>query len=549
MTPMGAVWRVLVALAGIAFGIASVRVGLPSWNVVAWLGDLLTGWAIIAVGLVGTGRPESRRIGVLITLAGFAWFIGDWAVLGGPAGEAAAVATFLHRGFVFHAIFTSPSGRSGSMAERIAVPAGYAASLVPWIWSNAVPATVAAMLVVGAGALVFIGSPGLLRRTKRRSLEASALLAGAIIGGFVIRAAWEAPAAASVALAIYEVTLVLTAGSLVVSSRLAARSDVGADLVVELGSVPGGSLEQALRWALGDPLLRLGYPTGVAGEFRDPRGDLLGSGVPELTIVHTGGEEVAAIEAAPGALADPALLESVTTAIRLDAANRALRADVAEQIEAVRASQRRIIRAGDEESRRIAKRLDAGAGARLRELSAAISSAAAQAVSASTAAGLDEVRSSLARASEDLEGLARGLHPRPLDESGLAGALASAARDAPLSVEVSVEDGLELPSEVELAVYYFCLEGLTNIVKHADATRASITIRRAPDVLHVEIIDDGVAGAAVVAGGGLGGVADRITALGGSVDLASRPGLGTRLSAELPVRSRPFSRSAPTDAS
>lgn len=547
MTPIGVTWRVFLALGGVGAGLVSVRVGFPAWQVGAWLGDLLTGWAVITAGLLGTLRRASLRTGALLVLGGFAWFLADWTTVGGPVGGAATAAMFLHRGFLLHALFTAPVGRAASREERIAVVAAYAASLVPWIWTNAVTAVAASALAVGLGVLFVIRAPGLLRPAKRGAVAAIALVAASIGAGFAIRAIWEVPAAASVALVVYEAAFVIAAVSAVAISVTAARTGAAADLVVEFGAGRGGGLEGALRWALGDDELVVGYGTGVPGEFVDSRGGRVATGADALPVIGAGDREVATIRAAAGTLDDPALRASVTAAVRLDAANRALRSDVEAQAEAVRASQRRIISAGDEESRRLAERLHAGVGARLDDLAAAIDSASEAARSEKTKAGLAEARSSLARAHEDLGRLARGLDPQALGADGLAGALTAVARDAVLPVDLAIDDALRLPMQVEAAVYFLCLEGLANVAKHASADRVSITVKASPGGrVRVEIRDDGVGGAALAAGAGLRGLADRVAALGGTLGVSSPEGGGTTLSAILPAGEPPGSRSAPT---
>ena len=85
--------------------------------------------------------------------------------------------------------------------------------------------------------------------------------------------------------------------------------------------------------------------------------------------------------------------------------------------------------------------------------------------------------------------------------------------------------------------YFVVCEALTNTVKHAAATRAAVTVQHRGAELHVTIADNGSGGAATPAGGGLAGLTDRVTALGGQVRLHSPVGAGTRLTVELPCAS------------
>jgi signal transduction histidine kinase len=110
------------------------------------------------------------------------------------------------------------------------------------------------------------------------------------------------------------------------------------------------------------------------------------------------------------------------------------------------------------------------------------------------------------------------------------------AARAVLPVAVTGSLPHRLPEAVEINAYFFVSEALTNTVKHADAARAVVAIEAGDDVLTVEVRDDGVGGAAVDgAGSGLAGLADRVRALGGRMDLTSPPGRGTTVRAEIPM--------------
>jgi signal transduction histidine kinase len=102
-------------------------------------------------------------------------------------------------------------------------------------------------------------------------------------------------------------------------------------------------------------------------------------------------------------------------------------------------------------------------------------------------------------------------------------------------VELRVELPAHLPTEVERAAYFVSSEGLANIAKYADASRARVTIAPSAAGLRVEVADDGRGGADPAGGTGLRGLADRVEALGGALTVDSRPGAGTRLVAEFPA--------------
>jgi signal transduction histidine kinase len=113
--------------------------------------------------------------------------------------------------------------------------------------------------------------------------------------------------------------------------------------------------------------------------------------------------------------------------------------------------------------------------------------------------------------------------------------LTALARRAPLAVSVDHAPDERFPPTLEVAVYYVAAEALTNVAKHAEATRASLSVRRQGARLVVTVADDGRGGANPGGGTGLRGLTDRIEALRGTLDLTSTPAVGTTLRAEFPL--------------
>jgi signal transduction histidine kinase len=148
------------------------------------------------------------------------------------------------------------------------------------------------------------------------------------------------------------------------------------------------------------------------------------------------------------------------------------------------------------------------------------------------------------QANAELRELAHGILPAALTRGGLrAGVDALVSRvSLPVSVNVSVE---RLPPAVEATAYFVISEALTHVVKHPQATDAEVTAWLEDGGLRVEVCDDGVGGAQAGYGTGLGGLEDRVSALGGRLVVDSPPGGGTRLCALLPVSERgyPFAAS------
>jgi signal transduction histidine kinase len=153
---------------------------------------------------------------------------------------------------------------------------------------------------------------------------------------------------------------------------------------------------------------------------------------------------------------------------------------------------------------------------------------------------VDDVLSStvdeLQRAVEQLRELAHGVHPSVLTQSGLAAALQALAAQTPTVVTVAQAPTERLPPPIEAAAYFVACEALANAVKHAQATRITISAFQRDGCLVIEVADDG-AGGADAKGSGLRGLADRVEAHGGRFWVESRDGNGTRVVGELPCES------------
>jgi signal transduction histidine kinase len=147
---------------------------------------------------------------------------------------------------------------------------------------------------------------------------------------------------------------------------------------------------------------------------------------------------------------------------------------------------------------------------------------------------LDLAIDELATGLQELRELAGGLHPSVLSERGLEVALGALALRAPVPVELEAVPDRRLPEAAEAAAYYVVAEGLANAQKHARARRVVVRLTEEGSTLVVEVVDDGVGGADPK-GGGLRGLADRVEALEGSLQLDSPRDRGTRLVARIPI--------------
>jgi PAS domain S-box-containing protein len=221
------------------------------------------------------------------------------------------------------------------------------------------------------------------------------------------------------------------------------------------------------------------------------------------------------------------------------AAEEALRTREIEQArtEEMRASRARIIEAADNARRRIERDLHDGAQQRLVALALQVRLARSRVEKDPAAAApmLDEIGQELGEASAELRELARGIHPAVLTERGLAPAIAALADRAPVEVEVVEVPEDRFPAAAEATAYFTVAEALTNVVKYADATHATVRLARENGELQIEVRDDGKGGAQATPGSGLSGLADRVGALDGVLEVESPPGEGTVLRAVLPL--------------
>jgi PAS domain S-box-containing protein len=212
-----------------------------------------------------------------------------------------------------------------------------------------------------------------------------------------------------------------------------------------------------------------------------------------------------------------------------------LNAELHARLEELAASRARIVTAGDVERRRLERNLHDGAQQRLVMLSLSLRLALAKLDSDPDAArtALTEANEQLARALDELRELARGLHPAVLSDRGLRAAVETLTGRLPIPVEAEIPNQ-RLPETVEAAAYYLIAEGLTNVTKYAHASKVHVQVARSDGHVIVEVSDDGVGGADPASGSGLRGLADRVEALGGSLQIVSAEGAGTSLRAELP---------------
>jgi GAF domain-containing protein len=207
-------------------------------------------------------------------------------------------------------------------------------------------------------------------------------------------------------------------------------------------------------------------------------------------------------------------------------------ADSRDQLTASRA---RLVTAADEARRRVVRDLHDGAQQRLVHTIVALKLAqrALRRQDGQAEAIMAEALGHAESSNEELRELAHGILPAVLTHGGLPGALRALTPRVPVPVDLDIASD-RVTADVEASAYFMVAEALTNVAKHAHAERAAVRTTVADGTLRVEVADDGIGGADPT-GHGLVGMADRVTALGGRLEIDSPAAGGTRIAATFPV--------------
>ena len=322
-----------------------------------------------------------------------------------------------------------------------------------------------------------------------------------------------------------------------------ARATVG-DLVVQLEKTPPDGIRDALAKGLGDSTLEVVFWLPERRTYVDSTGDSVelpadGRGRVVTRLEHDG-EPLAALVHDASLLDEPELIEAGAAAARLALENARLSAAVQAQLTTVKESRARIVAAGDDERRRIERDLHDGAQQRLVALALELRTAHRK-LDGTTDPELDRVLTAavgeLQLAVDELRELARGVHPAILTDDGLAAALESLVLRTPVPTVLENAPAERFAPEVEATAYFVACEALANVVKHAGATKATVSAAVHGGQLVVEVADDGVGGARAVNGSGLRGLADRVEAVDGRLRIESPASGGTRVIGEIPCES------------
>ena len=237
---------------------------------------------------------------------------------------------------------------------------------------------------------------------------------------------------------------------------------------------------------------------------------------------------------------DEELSRRLARGLALALRNARLTAELQDHLDALEASRSRLMRAQDEARRQIEGELRHGAQRHLEELKSLLGLArqrSAGADAARVAALLKQLEGDTDDAVNTLRTLAQGIYPPVLEAEGLGAAVAAHANRSTLPITAHAPGLPRYPSEIETAVYFSVLEALQNAAKYAHASSVHAWLEQRDDELWFEVSDDGVGFDPLDTnhGSGLKGIAERLDTIGGSVEVRSRPGAGTRVIGRVPV--------------
>jgi signal transduction histidine kinase len=448
--------------------------------------SLMVSWAFLGTGLLAWDRRPSNLIGPLMVAVGFTWCLTQFEDSNLPGLFAVGIVWgAIPFAFLAHLLFAFPSGRLETRTARVVVPMTYfLVGVMPLV------------------AVVFLDPAGSAEGWSCDGCPTNPLLIS------------DQPAVVNAVYGIVNGAGVIATAVLVWHLFRNARR-------------AGGSARRRdapVWWAGAVTMFLLGALLLLQIKGKEPFAQY----VFYLALL--------ALTSVPIAFWLGGLRVKLDEADQVAAENVRLDAELQARLDELRESRARIVEAGDSARRKLERDLHDGAQQRLVGLALDLRLARAKLDGDPAEAGriLDEAQEELARATEELRELARGIHPAVLSDRGLEAAVDALAARAPLPVEIDAALSGRLPGPVEAAAYFVVAESLTNVIRHADAGRAEVRIRRENGSLLVEVRDDG-RGGADRGGSGLRGLEDRISALDGHMNVDSPVGRGTVVRAGIPV--------------
>ena len=541
--------------------------GAPAW---AFWGYTAVCWLYALSGCLAWWRRPSNAKGAFQVRGGVSVFL---LVVGSSTvpllTSLGMVTATVSLAVLVHLLHAFPSGRIRTRAARITVLAGYVVCLPLQLPLYAFdPATAGlpvhiadrpGLLAVGetvqstAGALVMVATVVILvqRLHRAKAWQRKVLVP---LFGYGIFAALFIPLSSNLLrwlgwsqFQIGVAQLAVLAGvpvafSLGVLRGGFARTGELAELASWL-SAPTQSrsdLSAVLAAVLGDPFLQLVFWVPERKRFVDSSGvwaELPTAGEARSSVaVEMAGERIGAVIYDSELIADPELVATAGRLVALGVERERLTAALRATEQSLRRSRERLLETADRERRRIAQDLHDGLQVKLVLLAVEAQQLANQLAAASQVRErATELRRRIDFAAAELRSLVHAVMPSSLVERGLGFAAEDLVDRLPVPAELHLGAIGTLPASVASTAYFVVAEALTNVVKHAGATKVVVRLDEMDGTLMVEVTDNGRGGASRDGGTGLRGLIDRVDVLGGTFTLFSPVGSGTTISVRLAV--------------
>lgn len=496
----------------------------------------------VIAGVISRRAQPRNRTGVLFVLVGIGWELNY--LIRDESLFLLTLAANAWPAVLGHALVAFPTGRLRTLPRRLVVVAAYGESALlevasehehePW-GAAAVAAETPLTAVIGGVMLALQSyrwrcSSMAQRRTLTSMLGATAVAITVFVVWEPVERAGLNPPAVVLVLALSGIPFAYLAG------LMRRRMDRGAlaDLVVRLSgdSRPAG-VREALAATLHDPGLRVAYWVAGQDEYVDADGHPVA-----LDSAHTrvdrGGAPVAVLLHDP--VLDLELVDAACAAVGLALENERLTAELRAKVRQLGESRAKVLRAAEDERRRLERDLHDGVQQRL--LSVAMTLGLAETVPPERGRVLvAEAKQAVLATIEDVRAVCHGIHPPVLAERGLHGAVRELTALAEPGVDLTLDLPDPVPPLVETTAYYVVAEALANVTKHADATRTKVVITGGGGRLVVRVDDDGCGGADPERGSGLRGLGERVEANGGTMRVVSAESGGTSVRVVLPCGS------------
>ena len=520
----------VVVVCIVIVGTGTELTGSPNDPSSIWVPDLLVGVSLATAGLLLLRLGSGTAAGLFLAGAA-AWFVGNLADPGAPAALGGTDRlVYLYRGLVVAGVLlvrTSAWGRAAAVGL-------VGSALSPWLMTSPAGLVIWGHAAVGSTLVVTWSWPLVARAW---SVAAVSGLAGCLVLvawlslNPMLAVDWSARSTWAVDICVAATGL----AAIVTTTALRADPTPVADAVLGVALHPRGPVRRLLADALRDPDLDLAVATSSGGWV-----DENGASRPRVVVTHhrdrigvrVGPRVVAELSCRSEVARSAAVRRAIDGASRLVARNTLLNASLRQQADEIRSSQRRLVQVHDDQRRALERRLQDSIAAPMSALSGAL-------VDVRAASDDDELASLLSRCQERfsvmtdaLARLAAGLGPASLRTGDLGQALRDLTESCGLAVSLDVQ-AAPLEPVIATTAYLVCAEAVTNVVKHARASRLDLMVRVMNGGLVVDVRDDGLGGADPSRGTGLLGLSDRLAAFGGSLTMTSPVGGPTHLRAEL----------------